>query len=109
MDTKTKDKSCARISLEVALEPAVAFDLVVRELADALARAGIEFEPGPNGRWFRTGLKWAAWQHGNQANKSKCAGARRIGSRINSARSSYGLRNLRAERESRLSIGGGAA
>lgn len=69
MDTKTKDKSCARVSLELALDPSVAFDLVVRELADALARAGIEFEPGPTAKVAQNGFEVGhvtAWRPGEQ-------------------------------------------
>jgi len=39
-----------RISIDVALEPQAAFDLVVEELAAALARAGMTFEAGAQGR-----------------------------------------------------------
>ena len=39
-----------RASLDLALEPAAAFEVLVEELASALARMGIRFEPGPGGR-----------------------------------------------------------
>ena len=39
-----------RVSLDVALAPAAAFDVLVEELAGALARMGLRFEPGPGGR-----------------------------------------------------------
>ena len=39
-----------RLSLDLALAPQAAFDVLVEELAAALARAGIVFEPGPGGR-----------------------------------------------------------
>ena len=38
-----------RLSLELALAPQAAFDVLVEELAAGLARAGIVFEPGPGG------------------------------------------------------------
>jgi len=39
-----------RASTDVALEPAAAFDAFLEELTIALERAGIRFEPGPDGR-----------------------------------------------------------
>ncbi len=39
-----------RSSLTVALEPSTAFEVLAGELADALARLGIRFEPGIGGR-----------------------------------------------------------
>ncbi len=39
-----------RASIDVALEPSVAFDVLVEELASALARVGIRFEAGAEGR-----------------------------------------------------------
>ena len=39
-----------RASIDLALEPAAAFDVLVEELANALVRSGIRFEPGPGGR-----------------------------------------------------------
>jgi len=39
-----------RVSIDLALTPAAAFDVLVEELATALARLGIRFEPGPGGR-----------------------------------------------------------
>jgi SAM-dependent methyltransferase len=39
-----------RASIDLALTPDVAFDLLVEELGNALARLGIRFEPGPGGR-----------------------------------------------------------
>src|SRR5437773_1099266 len=65
MDHKTDNRPLVRVSLEVALEPAVAFDLIVRELTDALARDGIEFEPGPNGKVVQNGFevgRVSAWK-----------------------------------------------
>ena len=58
-----------RVSIGVALEPAVAFDVLVEELAAALARVGIVFEPGPNGRVAHGDLEVGqvvAWQPGEQ-------------------------------------------
>lgn len=65
-----------RASIDFALAPAAAFDLLVEELATALARLGIRFEPGPGGRvtegGFEVGkvLTWEpargfalAWRH----------------------------------------------
>lgn len=39
-----------RISLDVSLAPATAFDLLIEEVTAALARLDIRFEPGPEGR-----------------------------------------------------------
>jgi SAM-dependent methyltransferase len=39
-----------RASIDLALDPAAAFDLLLEELSPALARFGIRFEPGPGGR-----------------------------------------------------------
>jgi SAM-dependent methyltransferase len=39
-----------RASIDLALESAQAFDLLVEELATALVRLGIRFDPGPGGR-----------------------------------------------------------
>ena len=38
-----------RASIDLALEPAAAFDVLVEELTIALARSRIRFEPGPGG------------------------------------------------------------
>jgi ubiquinone/menaquinone biosynthesis C-methylase UbiE len=48
---KTKEtKTIIRVSIDLALEPSRAFDVLVEELTAALARVGIRFEPGANGR-----------------------------------------------------------
>lgn len=39
-----------RVSMDLALNPAAAFDLLVEELVAALERLGVRFEPGANGR-----------------------------------------------------------
>jgi len=39
-----------RVSIDLTLEPLKAFDALVEELAAALARTGIDFDPGANGR-----------------------------------------------------------
>jgi SAM-dependent methyltransferase len=39
-----------RASIDLALDPAATFDVLVEELANALIRTGIRFEPGPGGR-----------------------------------------------------------
>src|SRR2546423_1077671 len=57
MDNKTNDRSSIGASLEVPIEASVAFDLIVRELSDALARAGIDFEEGPNGKVVQSGFE----------------------------------------------------
>jgi SAM-dependent methyltransferase len=49
--------SGVRLSLEVGLEPAAALDLVVRELMDALARSGIEFLAGTDGKVMQSGFE----------------------------------------------------
>ena len=46
-----------RVSLDLALEPAAAFEVLVEELAGALARLGIRFEPGPGGRVTDSGAE----------------------------------------------------
>jgi hypothetical protein len=52
-----KDQSLLSVSMELALEPSAAFDVVVKELADALARSGIDFAAGPNGRVLERGFE----------------------------------------------------
>ena len=56
-----------RASIDLALPPAAAFDALVEELDDALARLGIRFEPGRGGRVaegaFDVG-KVVAWEPG---------------------------------------------
>ncbi|MCI0578578.1 MAG: methyltransferase domain-containing protein [Chloroflexi bacterium] len=50
-EEKTKDGgTILRVTIDLALEPPGAFDLLVEELAAALARVGIGFAPGANGR-----------------------------------------------------------
>src|SRR4051794_23303938 len=69
MNNKADNRSQACVSLQVAVEPAAAFDLMVRELADGLARAGIEFEPGPNGKLVQSGFEMGrvtAWKPGEE-------------------------------------------
>jgi len=39
-----------RLTLEVEIEPQKSFDVLIEELTSALARKGIRFEPGENGR-----------------------------------------------------------
>ncbi|MGH2725494.1 MAG: SRPBCC domain-containing protein [Actinomycetota bacterium] len=39
-----------RVSMDVALDPAAAFDVLVEELVAALQRVGVRFEPGSDGR-----------------------------------------------------------
>jgi|SRR5579859_1043753 len=41
--------STLRLSLDLALEPPAAFDILIEELATGLARAGLVLETGPNG------------------------------------------------------------
>jgi len=56
-----------RASIDLALPPAAVFEVLVDELANALARLGIRFEPGPGGRVaegaFEVG-KVVEWQPG---------------------------------------------
>jgi SAM-dependent methyltransferase len=58
-----------RISLDVALAPATAFDLLLEELSAALARLDIRFESGPEGRLverdFVVGVV-VAWESGRR-------------------------------------------
>jgi SAM-dependent methyltransferase len=46
----TGDTTTLRSSIDLGLPPGDAFDLLVAELATALARDGLRFEPGPDGR-----------------------------------------------------------
>jgi len=61
--------SSLSLSLDLALEPGAAFDILIEELAAGLARAGLTFEPGPNGRVlegnFEVGrvLEWKPGQY----------------------------------------------
>jgi len=57
------------LSIDLALEPAVAFGLLVEELVAALARSGLTFEPGPGGRVVEGPHEVGrviAWQAGKQ-------------------------------------------
>lgn len=60
-------ESLVRIGIELALDPSRAFDILVDELASALARGGIRFEPGADGRLvegeFEVG-RVVAWEPG---------------------------------------------
>ena len=49
-DEMKETTATVRASIDLALEPAAAFDALVDELALALARVGIRFEAGPDGR-----------------------------------------------------------
>ena len=69
MNNKADNRSRACVSVEIALEPAAAFDLIVRELADGLARTGIAFEAGPNGKVVQSGFEMGrviAWKPGEE-------------------------------------------
>lgn len=46
----TSDASVVRTDIDLSLDPAAAFDTIVDELALQLARGGIQFSPGPQGR-----------------------------------------------------------
>ena len=46
----TRNPGNVRVSVDAAVEPAAAFDGLLDELATALGRHGIAFEPGPAGR-----------------------------------------------------------
>ncbi|MFB3904622.1 MAG: methyltransferase domain-containing protein [Acidobacteriota bacterium] len=64
--TETTTTVCSSIELE--LEPAPAFDLVVEELAAALQRSGIQFEGGAKGRVLQSGVEVArvvSWNPGH--------------------------------------------
>jgi SAM-dependent methyltransferase len=43
-------RTTVRVSMDVALAPEVAFDVIIEELATALAQGGMGFEAGANGR-----------------------------------------------------------
>jgi SAM-dependent methyltransferase len=67
---ETKDtETTLRVGMDVALEPPAAFDVLVEELAAALARGGIRFDPGENGRVvegeFEVG-RVVSWQPGER-------------------------------------------
>src|SRR5256885_11374734 len=57
MPDNDKDNSLVSVSMDLALEQSAAFDVVVKELADALARLGIAFAAGPNGRVLERGFE----------------------------------------------------
>lgn len=50
-----KPPDVVRVSVDVALEPPAAFDLLVDELRSALRRRGLAFEAGPGGRLTQDG------------------------------------------------------
>ena len=52
-----KDNSPVSICMDLALEPSAAFDTVVKELADILARSGIDFTAGPDRRVLERGFE----------------------------------------------------
>jgi SAM-dependent methyltransferase len=62
-------RATLQLSIGLALEPPAAFAVLVEELAAALARSGITFEPGPDGRVvegeFEVG-RVIDWQPGQQ-------------------------------------------
>src|SRR5258708_12820933 len=43
-------RTTVRVSIEIALAAVVAFDVLIEELATVLARGGMSFEAGTNGR-----------------------------------------------------------
>ncbi len=58
-----------RSSVTVGLEPSSAFEVLTAELADALARLGIRFEPGPGGRLVEGDVevgRVVVWQPGER-------------------------------------------
>lgn len=61
----TPDDDVLRVEVTLPLEPAAAFAILVDELTMELARSGIRFEPGPQGRVLEDGavvgrvLEWA--------------------------------------------------
>lgn len=58
-----------RISIDVALEPSLAFDVFVEELAASLDRLGIRFEAGPEGRVSEGAIevgRVAFWERGDR-------------------------------------------
>ncbi|MEJ2215931.1 MAG: methyltransferase domain-containing protein [Gemmatimonadota bacterium] len=62
-----KDRGTLRLSFDVALEPAAAFDALVAELVGGLRRAGIAFEAGPDGRVTQDDVdlgRVVAWEPG---------------------------------------------
>jgi SAM-dependent methyltransferase len=51
------NRATVRVSIDLALAPEAAFDVIVEEVSIALAQQGISFEPGPNGRITENGRK----------------------------------------------------
>jgi SAM-dependent methyltransferase len=66
----TKDKGCTVcISIDLPLEPTKAFDTIVEELTSALARLGIRFEGGSEGRVIQKDFevgRVVAWEPGER-------------------------------------------
>jgi len=61
--------SALRISLDVSLPPATAFDLLIEELTSALARLEIRFDPVPEGRLVERDFvvgEVVAWESGRR-------------------------------------------
>ncbi|MDP3768515.1 MAG: methyltransferase domain-containing protein [Dehalococcoidia bacterium] len=57
------------LSIDVALDPSPAFDVFVEDLAAALARAGVRFEAGPDGRVIEGGTevgRVVSWERGDR-------------------------------------------
>src|SRR6185369_9540241 len=64
-----KGQSLVSVCMDLALDPSAAFDVVVKELADALARSGIDFAAGPNGHVREHGFEVGrviSWKPGEQ-------------------------------------------
>ncbi len=64
----SKAGSTVSVTMDVALEPSVAFDVFVDELGGALARAGLAFEPGAEGHVKEHGRnvgRVVAWKEGS--------------------------------------------
>jgi len=58
-----------KLSLELSLAPEAAFDILIEELAAGLAREGLSFEPGPDGRVMEDGFevgRVVRWAPGEQ-------------------------------------------
>ena len=68
-DSKKVRDSVIRLSLDVALEPSRAFELLVDELGYAMERLGIRFQPGPDGQLLEDGTqvgRITSWESGTK-------------------------------------------
>jgi SAM-dependent methyltransferase len=68
-DAMKKTGTTVSLSIIAVLDPSAAFDVFVEELSGALARAGIRFEAGPDGRVIEGGTevgRVVSWERGDR-------------------------------------------